>query len=172
MWQKSNSIAIIINKQLSSPWVTPLTPLQFTHTNTETHMLFPHAPPLQLRYTLLTPPTAHHSRSIVARQHAPCMDTHLPSGFSALNLVLIVNWVGEQADAGWMRSRLWLWPLKRLRYHEVTQTQSGDAQQSWAVHNGRHETCCWGGNGKAEVKGQVLEGRKKILWKNILIPLN
>ncbi len=65
----------------------------------------------------------------VARQHVLCVDTHLPSGFSALNLVLIANWVGEHADADWMRNRqprLWLRPRRRLSHHEVTETVRRD----------------------------------------------
>lgn len=108
-------------------WVSqcPLTPThnQSWHTRTHTHT-FPTPPPTaQVRpLDFATTPFPHPP---VARQHLPCADTHLPSGFSALNLVLIANWVGEQADAGWMRSRqprLRLWPRRRLSRHEVTET--------------------------------------------------
>lgn len=107
-----------------------------THTKTCTHSPSPHRP-LPLRYALptLSPP--------VARQHVPCADTHLPSGFSALNLVLIANWVGEQADAGWMRSRqprLRLWPRTRLSRHEVTETVGWETKahlQEWKCRNMR-----------------------------------
>lgn len=62
--------------------------------------LLPTLPPTS---QVCPPPSLCHPP--VARQHFPSEDTHLPSGFSALNLVLIANWVGEQADVGWMRSR-------------------------------------------------------------------
>lgn len=99
-----------------------------THTHTNTDTPSPHRP-LLLRYTFLTlsPP--------VARQHVPCADTHLPSGFSALNLVLIANWVGEQADAGWMRSRQ---PRLRLRPLRQWQRQSEEKQQALDIHKGTH----------------------------------
>lgn len=67
----------------------------------------------------------------VARQHLSCADTHLPSGFSALNLLLIANWVGEQFDTGRMRSRqptLRLGPRRQLGRRDVTDDKQ---RQMW-----------------------------------------
>lgn len=108
---------------------------QSVPTHTHTHISSPHRP-LPLRYALppLSPP--------VAKQHVSCADTHLPSGFSALNLVLIANWVGEQADAGWMRSRLprlRLWPWTRLSAVKW-QRQSDEKQRHTCKTKHQHKT--------------------------------
>lgn len=100
-----------------------------SHTSTRTH----------IQSFLTLPPTAQvhlpDSSPPVARQHVPRVDTHLPSGFSALNLVLIANWVGEQADTDWMRSRqsrLWLWPLRQLSLRDVRRnTSEFSGVQKW-----------------------------------------
>lgn len=108
------------------------------HTQTCTHSVPTPPPTAQVRPPDFAPPLPP-----VARQHVPCADTHLPSGFSALNLVLIANWVGEQADAGWMRSRqprLRLWPRRRLSRHEVTETVRWETKagvQEWKCRDVR-----------------------------------
>lgn len=71
-----------------------------------------------------------HPSMPVTRQHSSCVDTHLPSSPSALNLVLIAKWMGEQADMDRMRSRLSLFLLqllRKLRFYEASTKLGLDA---------------------------------------------